>query len=54
MVVEFTLAGAPIIILTAGDMFKHSPAASISMLTLDQGETDRMWSALLEALFHSA
>lgn len=47
MVVEFTLAGAPMMILTAGDMFKHSPAASISVLTKDQAETDRLWSALL-------
>jgi predicted 3-demethylubiquinone-9 3-methyltransferase (glyoxalase superfamily) len=47
MVVEFTLAGAPMMILTAGDMFRHSPAASISVLTKDQAETDRLWSALL-------
>ena len=47
MVVEFTLAGAPMMILTAGEMFEHSPAASISVLTKDQAETDRLWSALL-------
>lgn len=47
MVVEFTLAGAPMMILTAGDMFQLSPAASISVLTKDQAETDRLWSALL-------
>jgi predicted 3-demethylubiquinone-9 3-methyltransferase (glyoxalase superfamily) len=47
MVVEFTLAGAPMMILTGGPMFEHSPAASISVLTKDQAETDRMWSALL-------
>ena len=47
LVVEFTLAGAPMMILTAGDMFQHSPAASISVLTKDQAETDRLWSALL-------
>ena len=47
MVVEFTLAGAPMMILTAGSLFEHSPAASISVLTKDQAETDRMWSALL-------
>jgi predicted 3-demethylubiquinone-9 3-methyltransferase (glyoxalase superfamily) len=28
-------------------MFEHSPAASISVLTKDQAETDRLWSALL-------
>ena len=47
MVVEFTLAGAPMMILTAGPMFQHSPAASISVLTKDQAETDRLWFALL-------
>jgi predicted 3-demethylubiquinone-9 3-methyltransferase (glyoxalase superfamily) len=47
MVVEFTLAGAPMMILTGGEMFEHSPAASISALTKDQAETDRLWSALL-------
>jgi predicted 3-demethylubiquinone-9 3-methyltransferase (glyoxalase superfamily) len=47
MVVEFTLAGAPMMILTAGDMFRHTPAASISVLTKDQAETDRLWAALL-------
>jgi predicted 3-demethylubiquinone-9 3-methyltransferase (glyoxalase superfamily) len=47
LVVEFTLAGAPMMILTGGDMFQHSPAASISVLTNDQAETDRLWSALL-------
>jgi predicted 3-demethylubiquinone-9 3-methyltransferase (glyoxalase superfamily) len=47
MVVEFTLGGAPMTILTAGPHFKLSPAASISVLTKDQAETDRLWSALL-------
>jgi predicted 3-demethylubiquinone-9 3-methyltransferase (glyoxalase superfamily) len=47
MVVAFTLAGAPMMILTGGAMFEHSPAASISVLTKDQAETDRLWSALL-------
>ena len=48
MIVEFTLAGAPMMILTGGDMFQHSPAASISVLSKDQAETDRLWSALLD------
>ena len=48
MIVEFTLAGAPMMILTAGPMFRHSPAASISVLTKDQRETDYLWSRLLE------
>ena len=47
LVVEFTLAGAPMMILTAGPMFEPSPAASISVLAADQAETDRLWSALL-------
>lgn len=47
MVVEFTLGGAPMMILTAGNMYKLTPAASISVLTKDQAETDRLWSALL-------
>ena len=46
MVVEFMLAGAPMMILTAGPHFKLSPAASISVLTDDQAETDRLWTAL--------
>jgi len=35
MIVEFTLAGAPMMILTAGPHFKHTPAASNSVLTED-------------------
>ena len=46
MIVEFTLAGAPFMILTAGPRFEPSPAASISVLTEDQAETDRLWSTL--------
>ncbi len=47
MVVEFTLAGAPMMILTAGPHFKLTPAASISVLTEDQAETDDLWDKLL-------
>jgi predicted 3-demethylubiquinone-9 3-methyltransferase (glyoxalase superfamily) len=47
LVVEFTLAGAPMMILNGGPHFVLSPAASISVLTKDQAETDRLWSALL-------
>lgn len=46
MIVEFTLAGAPMMILTAGPHHKLTPAASISVLTEDQDETDRLWNAL--------
>ncbi len=45
MVVEFTLAGAPMMILTAGPMYELTPAASISVLTEDQDETDKLWSS---------
>lgn len=48
LVVEFTLAGAPYMTLNGGPQYKHSPAASISVMTRDQEETDRLWSALLE------
>lgn len=47
LIVEFTLAGAPYMVLNGGPMFKHTPAASISVLTEDQEETDRLWSALV-------
>lgn len=46
LVVEFTLAGAPMMSLNGGPMFKHSEAASISVLTEDQAETDKLWDAL--------
>lgn len=47
MVVEFTLAGAPIMILTAGPHYQLTPAASISVLTKSQDETDALWDKLL-------
>jgi predicted 3-demethylubiquinone-9 3-methyltransferase (glyoxalase superfamily) len=47
LVVEFTLAGAPMMILTAGPHYSLSPATSISVLTKDQAETDRLWFALI-------
>ncbi|MEO1243014.1 MAG: VOC family protein [Pseudomonadota bacterium] len=46
LVVEFTLAGAPYMILNGGPHYKQTPAASISVLTKDQKETDRLWAAL--------
>ena len=48
MIVEFTLAGAPMMILTTGPHYELTPAASISVLTEDQEETDRLWTALTE------
>jgi predicted 3-demethylubiquinone-9 3-methyltransferase (glyoxalase superfamily) len=47
LVVEFTLAGSPYMILTAGPHYRLTPAASISISTVDQAETDRLWTALL-------
>ena len=47
MVVEFTLHGCPMMILTGGPHYKLSPAASISVLTKDQEETDHLWSSLI-------
>lgn len=48
MVVEYTLGGTPMMHLTAGPYQTLTPAASISVLTKDQAETDRLWDALLE------
>ncbi len=47
LVVEFTLAGAPYMVLNGGPYYKLNPAASISVLTTDQEETDQLWSALI-------
>ena len=46
LVVEFTLAGAPYMVLNGGPYYKLNPAASISVLTKDQEETDQLWEAL--------
>ena len=47
MIVEFTLHGCPMMILTGGPHYELSPAASISVLTKDQEETDHLWSSLI-------
>ena len=47
LVVEFTLAGAPFMTLNGGPYYKLNPAASISVLTKDQEETDQLWAALI-------
>ena len=46
LVVEFSLGGMPMMLLDAGPRFRHSEAASISVLTRDQKETDALWTAL--------
>ncbi|MCP5381339.1 MAG: VOC family protein [Kordiimonadaceae bacterium] len=47
LVIEFRLSGVPYMILNAGPMFEHTPAASISVLTKDQDETDMLWNKLV-------
>jgi predicted 3-demethylubiquinone-9 3-methyltransferase (glyoxalase superfamily) len=49
LVVEFTIAGAPYMVLNAGPQFTHSEAVSISVLTEDQDETDRLWNDLTKS-----
>lgn len=47
LTVDFTLAGAPYQVLNGGPMYPQTPAASISVLTKDQAETDALWTALV-------
>lgn len=46
LIIEFTLAGAPMMILNAAGAPPATHAASISVLTDSQSETDRLWAAL--------
>ena len=46
LVVEFTLAGAPFMTLNGGPNFTRSHAASISVLTKDQNETDKLHASI--------
>lgn len=46
LVIEFMLAGTPYMMLNSGPDCSHSMAASISVLTEDQAETDALWAAL--------
>ena len=45
-VIDFSLGGVPYQILDAGPMFTLSEAVSISVATVDQAESDRLWAAL--------
>lgn len=47
LIVNFTLMGVPYQILNGGPHYTLSPAASISVMTGDQAETDRLWAALV-------
>ncbi|NJN64963.1 MAG: VOC family protein [Acidobacteria bacterium] len=46
VVVTFTLDGVPFQALNGGPQFKHTEAASISVTTKSQEDTDRLWNAL--------
>ena len=46
IIVNFKLAGAPYQFLNGGPHYKLSPAASISVVTTDQAETDLLWNSL--------
>ncbi|SDE01880.1 VOC family protein [Limimaricola pyoseonensis] len=46
--VEFRLAGVPYMVLNGGPHLRLTEAVSISVLTENQAETDRLWDALLE------
>ncbi|WP_121065561.1 VOC family protein [Chachezhania antarctica] len=47
LIIEFTLASVPYQILNGGPTYTLTPATSISVLTDDQAETDRLWAALV-------
>lgn len=46
VLIEFTLGGVPFQALNGGPQFAFTEAASISVSTIDQAETDRLWGAL--------
>lgn len=46
LVIDFTLAGTPYQILDAGPYHPQNEYVSISVMTEDQAETDRLWTAL--------
>ncbi|MEZ5855998.1 MAG: VOC family protein [Hyphomicrobiaceae bacterium] len=46
LMVNFTLAGVPYQALNGGPHYTLNEAASISVTTADQAETDRLWDAL--------
>jgi predicted 3-demethylubiquinone-9 3-methyltransferase (glyoxalase superfamily) len=49
VMVEFTLGGTPFQALNGGPQYEFTEAVSISVSTVDQEETDRLWSALTGA-----
>jgi predicted 3-demethylubiquinone-9 3-methyltransferase (glyoxalase superfamily) len=47
LTVEFTVCGIPCLGLNGGPHFPHSEAFSFQIATEDQGETDRLWNAIV-------
>jgi 2-polyprenyl-6-hydroxyphenyl methylase/3-demethylubiquinone-9 3-methyltransferase len=47
LTVEFTVLGVSCLGLNGGPAFKHSEAFSFQIVTEDQSETDRYWSAIV-------
>ena len=47
LTVEFTVAGIPCVGLNGGPEFRHNEAFSFQIATVDQAETDRLWSAIV-------
>ena len=48
LTVEFTVAGVPCVGLNGGPAFRQSEAFSFQIATDDQGETDRLWNAIVD------
>jgi predicted 3-demethylubiquinone-9 3-methyltransferase (glyoxalase superfamily) len=47
LTVEFTVMGIPCLGINGGPAFKHIEAFSFQVMTSDQAETDRYWSAIV-------
>jgi predicted 3-demethylubiquinone-9 3-methyltransferase (glyoxalase superfamily) len=47
LTVHFTVAGIPCLGLNGGGAFRQSEAFSFQIETEDQGETDRLWNAIV-------
>jgi predicted 3-demethylubiquinone-9 3-methyltransferase (glyoxalase superfamily) len=47
LIIDFTLGGTAFQALNGGPQYTLNEAASISVLTEDQAETDRLWNALI-------
>lgn len=48
LTVEFTVCGQPFVGLNGGPLFKANESVSLMVLTEDQAETDRYWTAIVE------